>query len=395
MRPIRYGQWLRWTDAYHGWRDGRAEVPAKMLGSSPPGPVTTPHREALIRLAQDAFAQEHLEYRRLVAGPHRLIVAERARLAAASESLTWAQLALDMESRPLTAQEIRRRRLGEEQHPDSVIIQRRRKDQGKLIRQAREEVTKAQEKVAEIEAGLEEATQEARQHHQAAVIRVRRIHEFIHRRLAVYRRSLIRAHPDGAWVNSVLSVRAPEIPGWALPDASYLPGQAPRAADPGPIEEPAPPIPDEPPLKIIELRHARTRFGSEEPKDPGGDGFVKLDTPIAAPWHFTIVKKAGVLELRTRGYGHGPYIDGEQVTGAVTLDPGDVFDFAERRYKILDAERLEETKLGKCDLVAADLFARSDSKVRLSDMSFVQREKTLLAVLGPSGAGKKIGRAHV
>jgi ABC transport system ATP-binding/permease protein len=388
MRPIRYDQWKRWTDAFHGWRDGRAGIPARLAKPVPAGPVTTPHREALIRQAQDAFTYEHLEYHRLVAGPHRRIMAERARLKASQATLTWAKLAFDMESRALTEQETRRRRLGEEHHPETVIVRRRRKEHHKLLARAQAAVTRAEADLAAMEADLAQAMEEAKQHHEAAVIRVERIHEHIHRRLAVYRRALVRAHPEGAWANAVLSVRAPEIPGWALPDA-YLPDTVPQSPEsPGPPEPPEPPEPVEPPVRIIELQQEVTRFGSDKRVDPEGEiGYVTLDAPVAAPWHFTVVKMDGLLHLQTRGYGHGPYIGGEAV-GTAVLEPGGFFDFADRRYTMLDADRLEDAPLGKCDLIAAGVSATSGSKPRLSEMSFVQREKTLLAVLGPSGAGK-------
>jgi ABC-type multidrug transport system ATPase subunit len=396
MKPIRYSQGKRWTDAFHGRRDGRAGIPAKLPAGAAAGPVTTPHREALIRLAQDAFSYEHLAYTRLVAEPHRRIMAERARLDAARSALTWAMLGFDADARTLTAAETTRRRLGEEHQPETVIVQRRRIDHQKLLSRTRSAVTRAQADVAAIEAGLELALQEAQQHHQAAVIRVERIHEHIHRRLAVYRRALVRAHPDGAWVNAVLSPEAPEIPGWALPDAYGPAGvQLPSVV---PDENPEPTEPeDEPPVKTIELRHPATRFGSARPAgaDPsaghgaidGDTGYVILDTPIAAPWHFSVHKVAGQLELRTRGYEHGPYM-GDAVAGAATLTPGDCFDFDVYRYTMLDPDRLERVPLGKCDLVAAGLFASSGAKPRLTAMSFVQRENTLLAILGPSGAGK-------
>ncbi len=386
MKPIRYGQGQRWADAFQGWRDGRAGIPAKHSKAAPIGPATTPHREALIRQAQDAFGYEHLEYRRFVAGPHRRIMAERARLDAARSALSWARSAYDMESGLLTPEDTRRRRLGEEHHPDAVIVERRRKDHQKLRARAQAAVTRAQTDVMEIEASLAEAMQEAEQHHKAAVVRVERIHEYVHRRLAIYRRALIRAHPDGAWANAALSVQAPEIPGWALPNA-YLPDSAPPPSPP-PIEEPKPAPAEAPPVRVIELGHDVTRFGSDERTDRGDKiGYITLDAPVAAPWHFTVVRKDHHLQLQTRGHGHGPYIGGE-VYKAADLTVGDFFDFAGHRYTMLDESRLEDALLTACDLVAADLLAKSESKVRLSHMSFVQRKNTLLAVLGPSGAGK-------
>jgi ABC transport system ATP-binding/permease protein len=391
MTSIRYGQRNRWADSFQGWRDGRAGIPARQVTGAPPGPATTPHREALIRQARDSFAYEYLEYHRLAAEPHRRTMAEQARLEAAESALTWATLAADMESGPLAEVESRRRRLGEEHHPETVIVQRRHQEQRKFLARAQAAVTRTQADVAAIAADLAQALEEARQQHQAAVVRVQRIHEHVHRRLAVYRRALVRAHPDGAWVNVVLSVQAPEIPGWALPDA-YAPDSL--AQRPPVPDNDEPEITDEPAVpsaRIIPLRHQITRFGSGGPEAPvAADakvGYETLPSPIAAAWHFTITKAGTTLQLQTRGYGHGPYI-GEEVDGTAVLEREDFFDFAEDRYTMIDTDHLRCTPLGQCDLVVSDLFARSETKTRLSGMSFVQREKTLLAVLGPSGAGK-------
>lgn len=386
MKPVRYGQWRRLADSYHGWQDGRNQIPARSPLVPLPGPVTTPHREVLIRLAQDAFAQEYLVHQRLSAETHRRIAAGRARLAVARDSLAWAQSAEDMESRPLSAEQVMRRRLGEDHHPQQVIMQRRVRDQQRLIARARAQVARTHMEIAEIEAEIADDLQEARQQHQVAVVRVQRIHDYVHRRLAVYRRSLIRAHPDSSWVNSALSPKEPAIPGWALPDA-YLPDDipAPVAVPIGTFPEP-PPV--EPPVRVINLRKPATRFGSQPEQESDDVGWQRLTSPLAAPWHFTVVKKGDRLELRTRHYDHGPYVGGKPVSGTAVLTQGDFFDFAEDRYTMLDCNGLQQAPIGRPSLVAGDLRAVSKSKVRLSGMSFVQEDRTLLAILGPSGAGK-------
>jgi len=385
MKPIRYGQWRRLADSYHGWRDGRKGIPARSPLVPLPGPLTTPHREVLIRLAQDAFAQEYLVHQRLSAETIRRIAAGQARLAAAREALTWASSAEDMESRELSAAQATRRRLGEEHHPPQVIVQRRLRDQQRLIARARAQVARARAEIAEIEAELADDMQEARQQHQVAVARVQRIHEYTHRRLAIYRRSLIRAHPDGSWANSALSPKEPLIPGWALPDAYLLDDvPAPAMVPDVKFQEPL----AEPPIRVIELRKPVTRFGSHPEPESGDVAWEKLTSPLAAPWHFTVVKKGDRLELRTRNYDHKPYIGGKPVSGTAVLTPGDFFDFAEDRYTMLDGHRLQLAPIGRPSLVAGDLGAVSKSKVRLSGMSFVQEDRTLLAILGPSGAGK-------
>ena len=384
LKPIRYSQWQRWADVYHGWRDGRGQIPQPPLA---PGPVTTPHREALIRLAQDAFAREHLEYRKVVAEPHRKIMAARAKREMARLTLKLANDEFALVPTNLTDAESGRRRLGESRHPESVIIRRRRKEHRELRSRAYTAVTSAQREVTTIEGDLESASQEAKQHHDAAAIRVERIHEYIHRRLSVYRRTLIRFHPDGAWVNTAMSVRTPSIPGWALPDA-YPPEKV-TAPPPPLIEEPVlntTDVPLEPP-GIVDLLHDETRFGAVGGTASGGHGFVEVESPVVAVWHFTVVKVGEDLELRTRGYGHGPFIGGEPV-GTARIKSGGYFDFAGYRYTVLDKDHLLREPLGEPSIVAADLFAKSGPKPRLSGMSFVQHERTLLAVLGPSGAGK-------
>ena len=335
MKPVRYGSWCRLTDACHGWRDGRAGIPARFPAIPERGPVSTPHREALIRLAQDAFAQEHLDYQRLVSDVHRRIMARRVRLGAAREALTWAQSVLELESQPLTREQMLRRRHGEEHHPDTVIVQRRRREQQKVVARARAAITAARVELAEVEAALADDMQGAEQQHRVATIRVQRIHEHIHRRLAVYRRSLIRAHPEGGWVNSVLSVRAPEIPGWALPDA-YLPDGVPRPPVPpdGSDDPQGEALEAPPPPRVIKLRCASTRFGSIKPPDTGDVAYELLTDPRAAQWHFTIVKKARGLELQTRNYPLRPYIGGKPVESSALLEQGDFFDFAENRYTV-------------------------------------------------------------
>ena len=388
MKPVRYGQLRRLADGYHGWRDGRKSIPARSPLVPSPGPLTTPHREVLIRLAQDAFAQEYLVHQRLSAETTRRIAAGRARLAAAREGLTWASSAEDMESRELSAAQATRRRLGEERHPPQVIVQRRLREQQRLIAQARAQVARARAEVAEIEAELADDMQEARQQHQVAVVRVQRIHEYTHRRLAVYRRSLIRAHPDGSWANSALSPKEPLVPGWALPDA-YLPDDVPAPAVVPEVTFQEPP-PAEPPVRVIELRKPVTRFGSQPEPEDGDVAWEKLTSPLAAPWHFTVVKKDDHLELRARNYDHRPYVGGKPVSGTAVLTPGDYFDFAEDRYTMLDRHRLQLAPIGRPSLVAGDLRAVSKSKVRLSGMSFVQEDRTLLAILGPSGAGQEL-----
>ncbi|WP_188191198.1 ATP-binding cassette domain-containing protein [Nonomuraea sp. SYSU D8015] len=377
MKPTLYGPLARLSDWYHGWRDGWAEIPSPVAHGALDRPVTTPHRDALIRRAQDAFEHERLRYEadrtrvlahRTAASAFKPHIQDRA--ARAEERLAAVSALLSPEERT-------RRRLGEERRDDRIVVTRRLREQEQRIRAAQAAVQDAHAELASLDGQIAATSEEADRCLSAAAARVRRIHEHTHRRLAAYRRRLVRTHPHGAWVNDVLSSPSPEIPGWALlgPPAP-LPSPAPR-----PLREEQP-QPEEPPARRLIPLGDVTVFGS----DPVAD--VVLDAVAAAPHHFTLRREGGRYLLSDHGHGHGPYIAGQPVKSAM-LSPGDCFDFADHRYRISqDGSGLEDTPLGGCALIVAEVYAKSGDKPRLTRMSFVQRDNTLLAILGPSGAGK-------
>ncbi|WP_345561133.1 ATP-binding cassette domain-containing protein [Nonomuraea rosea] len=365
------------TDWYHGWRDGWAEIPSPVPGGGLDRPVTTPHRDALIRRARDAFEHERLRYEadRIAAwarGAAAVALRPHVRNGAAR-----AEERLAAVSAPLTPEERTLRRLGEEHHDERIVVLRRLREQGRRVRAAQSALQDTCAELASLDGRIAAAAQEAEGSLSAAAARVRRIHEHTHRRLAAYRRRLVRTHPHGAWVNDVLSSPSPEIPGWALLGPLTPPPRgAPRLR---PEQEPKPVEPQE--RRLIPLGDIAV-FGS----DPAAD--VVLDAVTAAPRHFTLRREGGRFRLTDHGHGHGPYITGQPVRSA-TLSPGDCFDFADHRYRIsADGSGLEDTPLGGCALIVAGLYAKSGDKPRLTGMSFVQRDNTLLAILGPSGAGK-------
>ncbi|MEU7832593.1 MULTISPECIES: ATP-binding cassette domain-containing protein [unclassified Nonomuraea] len=377
MKPIPYGPLARLTDWYHGWRDGWAEIPSPAVHGSRGRPVTTPHRDALIRRAQDAFEHERLRYETA----RTRALARRAAVSVVKphvqDRAARAEKQLAAVSTPLSTEMQTQRRLGEERHDDPIVVARRLREQGRQVRAAQDAVHDAHAELASLEGQIAAASEEADGALSVTTARIRRIHEHTHRRLAVYRRRLVRTHRHGAWVNDVLSSPSPEIPGWALlgPPAP-VPTNAPR-----PRWEEGP-SPDEPPtLQLIPLGDI-TVFGT----DPDAD--VVLDAISAATRHFTLRREGARFRLLDHGHGHGPYIAGQPVKSAM-LSPGDYFDFADHRYRISeDGSGLEETPLSGCALVVAEVYAKSGDKSRLTRMSFVQRDNTLLAILGPSGAGK-------
>src|SRR5205823_2967124 len=97
---------------------------------------------------------------------------------------------------------------------DNVVIQRRLREQQRRVAAARAAVSRARDELASVEAEWAATANEAKQHWQIARTRVIRVHVHAHRRLAAYRRRLIRAHPHGAWLNDAMGIAQPELPRW-------------------------------------------------------------------------------------------------------------------------------------------------------------------------------------
>ncbi|MBB5112528.1 ABC-type multidrug transport system ATPase subunit [Micromonospora echinospora] len=368
MKPIRYGPFARAADWYQGWRDGRSGIPPRPRTRG--HRVTTAHREVLIRRAQDAFDHEYLRMETLLFGAGQTMVGAEARKRGSLAMLRRAEAESAALGRELTPEELGRRRTGEKAADPRIVADRRKREQHKrrtgvltMIRDIHREVTDA-------EVQLARAGREATVQREVAYARVRRIHEHTHRRLAAYRRRLVRSHPDGPWVNQVLGVLDPEIPQWALPEHD---GPGHERAE---VDYPPPPPRSVEVIMLVPV----TVFGSKVPPSD-----VLVEGYDVSERHFRIERAGQGLRLRHLGHGRELYVDGRAVRSA-TLRPGDSFDFDRFRYRVSeDATHLLVTRLGPAGLIVHGL---SDETGRLTRMSFVQRTGTVVAILGPSGAGK-------
>ncbi|MEV0129732.1 ATP-binding cassette domain-containing protein [Dactylosporangium sp. NPDC050688] len=379
MEPILYGPFARLADLYHGWRDGLSNIPPKAHWRRGQR-ISTPHREVLIRRAQDAFELERLRFEQARRWALDRLARAEAERDGAEAVLALAERELAQASVPPTGEQLGERRVAEE-HRDGRVVRSRRMREHRLRRGATlAALRRARDAVTDADARIAAARQEATTQLAVAASRVRRIHEFTHRRLASYRRRLARSHPDPAWIVEGMSVLDPEIPRWAF---SPYPGhelEMPPPARPPVDDDVVPDGAPEPPAERIELR-STVRFGSDPDRAD-----VVLDWFWVAPHHFTVVPEEGRVRLLDRGQGNGPFVDGQPVRTAL-LVPGEYFDFGELRYEVSDdATALLVSPLAAPSLIVHDLSDSGGS--RLQHMSFVQRNRTVVAILGPSGAGK-------
>ncbi|MGH3877364.1 MAG: ATP-binding cassette domain-containing protein [Actinophytocola sp.] len=344
--------------------------------------ATTPHREYLIRRAQDSFERERTELEARRAEVMKSLARATERADAARNALARATERLAEIPSTLTEPELSRRRYLEDTRSPVMVRLRRSREHSRrragvdrLVQAAQHDLDVATERLAvEQDAANREIV--------VARTRVRRIHEFTHRRLTAYRRRLVRSHAAGAWVNEVMDSVAPEVPGWAVRGVTGDPlpdGPRPRPAPPAP--EPVPPKPRG--SRLITIGE-ETRFGSQ-----GGSVDVLIEDGYGvAGVHATLTRRGGGHRLVDHGRGDGTFQEGRPLRWT-DLKLGDTFAIGDCRYRLVAEDIIEETWLDRPDLVVADLHATDDrGRSRLTGMSFTQWARSVLAILGPSGAGK-------
>ncbi|MBB5083313.1 ATP-binding cassette domain-containing protein [Nonomuraea endophytica] len=366
MKPLAYDVRTRWSDWWHGLRDGLRQIPDRPKAPRPE-PISSPHRDVIIGEAQQVYHQEYIRHQRQIAPLPGQIAEAGSREAAARETSRLADARVAALERPLTAEEERERRPGDTGLDDAAVRERRRRSRARHLAAAREAAARAKTALGAATADRVRAEALREQSLQVASARVRLAERLYGRRLDAYLRSLLRFHPDKAWVADQLRFGG-QAPAWVRRAATVAP--------PAEVE------PVRPPAFRIDLGPGENVFGADSAEP------YRLGEPYAAPRHFRLARDGEHLRLRDFGRGNGPYIGGGAVREAL-LAPGDHFDFGEYRYYVLPGlDALDVSRLGERKVVALGLEASTDKYFRIRDMSFVQPESTLLAILGPSGAGK-------
>ncbi|MFI6295895.1 ATP-binding cassette domain-containing protein [Nonomuraea sp. NPDC050790] len=366
LKPLAYGLRSRWSDWWNGLRDGLRQIPDRPKAARPV-PISSPHRDVIIGEARQVYHQEYIRHQRQIAPLPGLIAEAGSREAAARETCRLAEADVAALERPLTGGEERERRPGDAGLDDAAVRERRRRARARQLAAARESAARARAALGAATAARIQAESLCERSLEAASARVRLAERLYARRLDAYLRSLLRFHPDKAWVADQLRFGG-QAPAWIRKPPSVTP--------PVQVE------PVRPPAFRVGLQPGENVFGADCAPP------YRLGEAYAAPRHFRLARDGEYLRLRDFGRGNGPYIGGGAVREAL-LSHGDHFDFGEYRYHVLPGlDALDVSRLGERKVVAYGLEASTDRYFRIRDMSFVQPESTLLAILGPSGAGK-------
>jgi ABC-type multidrug transport system ATPase subunit len=266
-----------------------------------------------------------------------------------------------------------------------MVRLRRTRDHAQAVRAVEERVAARQAEHERTRVELAAAREAVDREEIVSGARVRLIQEHTQRRLAAYRRRLVRSHPDGDWVNVAMDSAAPQIPGWAVRgfEATGIAEASPFEESPA---EPAEELAPQPEPEIITLGEV-TAIGAVATALPDTATHVVITGYGVAAHHATLTRRGNGYRLRDSGRGNGTFSGGVRIRRA-ELVVGDTFEIGDYEFKIHSGGRLAQRFLGRYELVLADVNATMDGKRLLTDMSITMRAGTLLAVLGPSGAGK-------
>ncbi|RSM65236.1 hypothetical protein DMH04_49615 [Kibdelosporangium aridum] len=374
MPTVFYGPFARLADVWHGWRDGRQGIPATHRVK-----MRTPHHTVLILRAEEAFDHEWLVCAAAIEPYLDEFAAQAARLELAKTEFSQAEANLAALVEP-TEEELGEARFGEERRSATAIQRRRRREFEARRRELKAAVAACAGRVESAEGVVTRINERIRREVKVASVRVIRLHEHAHRRLATYHRVLIRFHPDGELVAAVLDSSQPELPEWV--ERALRPDEdSPARPAPKPSEPPQPPA-----ARTIPLT-GRLVIGSSPAKAQ-----IVIDGFEVGAAHAVVEPKSDGVHLHDLGAGAGTFLNGRRVL-RTKLEPGDAFDIGDYRFALTqDGTALHQYWLGAADLVVFGMNRRvavnGVVKPLLTKMSFVQRENSVLAVIGVSGAGK-------
>lgn len=193
------------ADADAGGASGGSAVPR----------VGTPRLEELRRIARDRIAAERLQAATDIAPAARLRSAASSRLAQAAELAENLWLRCEEAGKQLTEAELTERHRAELMHPEALVRARRRAAQERRRAAAEAEYTAARREAESARQQVAAFDDFIARRWQVARIRAQRIHEHACRRVAAYWRQLVRAHPDGPWLNGRIELVGPDLPDWA------------------------------------------------------------------------------------------------------------------------------------------------------------------------------------
>ena len=200
---------LRWQAR----ADRRAGLP---LGLEP---GTTPVLQGLVARHDDACERERTRFHVDTARRRRPPPAVGAALPAAVDVLVVRKDEVARAAEPLTAELLAQRLAGEQDLDPTLVRQRRQTTHDRVLARAREAREQAQHAVDALLTEQAELTARVQNRFDVARSRVLRYGDLMDRQAALYRRTLVRKHPDREALAHDWDTALCPAPSWVLTDA--------------------------------------------------------------------------------------------------------------------------------------------------------------------------------
>jgi hypothetical protein len=225
-KAIFYSLAARFADWRAGRRDGDAAIPDPPAGraeTADPGSVTTPYLEVRRRHFLDRSEREHQHALNDLEPVRRQLAAVRQDITGAEEKV--AELRARLEAIPGKPEEaaLTRRNAVEQHIPAELVRARRQREHDARRAKVQAELDQALARLRGLRVEEARLTRMITTREQILAARVRQLHEHTLRRCGTYKHHLVRKHPDGQELISYLDLALPALPDWVPchdPDAA-------------------------------------------------------------------------------------------------------------------------------------------------------------------------------
>ena len=122
-------------------------------------------------------------------------------------------------------------------------------------------------------------------------------------------------------------------------------------------------------------------------RDPATD--VMLDYPMISWHHARLLKSAAGVTVEDLGSTNGTFVNGSRISGPVAIAAGDLIGLGSYVFRLSGLDRIEQRDYrGNVTIMAQGLVVDVPGRRLLEDVSLTIYPSELVALMGPSGAGK-------
>lgn len=122
-------------------------------------------------------------------------------------------------------------------------------------------------------------------------------------------------------------------------------------------------------------------------RDPSCE--LALDYPMVSWQHARLSRGGNQITVEDLGSTNGTFVNGQRISGAVAVKPGDIIGLGSYTFRLTRSGRLEKRDYrGNLTIEAAGITVDVPSRRLIEDVSLTIYPSELVGLMGPSGAGK-------